>query len=288
MRFRQCAAAALIVSTLLSGCTSYRGTNRLHLAKDKKAVETADHFFMRTAFEQDFKALMTPRLAAIPDDMAPGNDGAANQAQMRRMLNSGFSLVRLYCNEYFNEMGRNQRNSAVLRDLVKPVTDIVNMVIGLKLLSDTEDVNANLVTGFAGLSSAGVAGLNIYDRHFLFDNDNIAAVRTLTMNALAAHRGEVYKNAPDDVVLAIGQLQENENICTPAQILSNVRDAIKKGEFTAKSTGGGESAEEGAGEGAGEGEGGSTPPPPPPPPPPGTNEGSVPAGSENVAVSPGK
>ena len=283
MRIRLSICAALAATTVLSACTSYRGTNRLHLATDKRSVATADFFFMRTAFEQDFTALIEPRLGLPP---RPGSAvpmiSGEQPAQMTRMLNSGFSLVRLYCNEYFNEMGRNQRNSAVLRDLVKPVSDIVNMVIGLKLLSDRENVNADLVTGFAGLSSAGVASLTIYDRHFLFDHDNIAAVRTMTMNALAKHRGEVYKNMPDDVVLAVGQLQENENICTPAQILSNVRDAIKKGEFAAKTTGAGEP--------------GAAPPPPPPPPPgpqpPGQgiidrSPGAVPAGSENIAVSPG-
>ena len=271
MRIRRSLCAMLVATSILAGCTSYRGANRLHETRDVRSVRTADSFAVRMIFRRDLEDLIQPRagLDGTGGTLARTGAEGTDQAQMKRLLNSGFSLVRLYCNEYFNEMGRNQRNSAVLRDLVKPLTDIVNLVIGLKLITDKENVNADLVTGFAGLSSAATAGLDVYDRHFLFDNDNIAAVRTMTMNALAKHREEVYKKVPDDVVLAIGQLQDNENICTPSQILSNVREAIKKGEFTARSTGGSQ---------------GTTPPAPQPPVV--NNREAPPDGSEAVSVAP--
>lgn len=230
MRFRQALSATLIATTLLTACTSYRGAQRLHDYRDTKSMRTAHFYGVRQIFMADLGRHLAYR---------NGNKERLAAPAMKPLLNSGFSLIRLSCNEYFNEMGRNQRNSAIVRDLIKPVTDAVNLVIGLKLLSNVEDTNALLTTGFAGLSSAGASGLDIYDRHFLFDNDNIAAVRTMTMNALAENREAVYKTLPEDVVLAIGQLQENENLCTPAQIVSNVREQIKKGDFETKSSGDG-------------------------------------------------
>ena len=181
MSIRRASVAALATTLLLGGCTSYRGADRLHEIRPTGGADAAQFYGVRQIFADDLKGLLADRRARKQPDTAA----------MKPLLNSGFSLVRVYCNEYFNEMGRNKRNSAVLRDLIKPITDVVNLVIGLKLLSDTENVNADLVTGFAGLSSAATAGLNVYDRHFLFDNDNIAAVRALTMNGLAKHREAV-------------------------------------------------------------------------------------------------
>ncbi|HUE79092.1 MAG TPA: hypothetical protein VMN38_05630 [Sphingomicrobium sp.] len=262
MRFHHSIWAAIAATSLLSACTSYRGANRLHDASDLRSVRAADYYGVQQMFIDDLKRLVDKRkLGNRPD-----------QAAMEPLLNSGFSLIRLYCNEYFNEMGRNQRNSAILRDLIKPLTDAVNLVIGLKLLSDAENVNADLVTGFAGFSSTAAAGLSIYDRHFLFDNDNIAAVRTMTMNVLAENRAAVYKNPPDDVVLAIGQLQENENLCTPSQILSNVRETIKKGVFETKTTGGNQTSDPAPAE---------TVEPEVP-----ASKGTVPSGSESQTTTP--
>lgn len=257
MRIRPALLTTIVATSFLTACTSYRGPNRLDTAGKPDAALAAT-YGIRGLFSSDLSKAITAR-----------SKQSVTAADMRPLLNSGFALVRLSCNEYFNEMGRNQRNSAVLRDLIKPLTDVVNVVIGLKLLSDVENINADLLTGWTAFSSTGAAALSIYDRHFLFDNDNIAAVRAMTMNALATHRKEVYEATPDDVVLAIGQLQDNENICTPAQILSNVREAIKKGDFEAKTAG------------AGAGAAPETAPPPPPPP------GAVPQGSESHTVSPG-
>src|SRR6185436_9211883 len=129
MRFRQSICAVLVATSFLSACTSYRGANRLHEVSDPRNARAAQYFGVRKFFIDD--------LARLVDARRPGTP--ADPAAMESLLNSGFSLVRVYCNEYFNEMGRNQRNSAILHDLVKPLTDAVNLVIGLKLLSNAED-----------------------------------------------------------------------------------------------------------------------------------------------------
>lgn len=223
--------AGIALAALLAGCTSYRGADRISnyygpnangtlVESSKRESATAARVFgLRTMFEEDFADAWRLRKQAD------------NSAAVRRMIDSGLALVEANCTEYFHQMGRNQRNSAILRDLIAPITSVINTVINLQLLSNLEKTNQDISTGFTTLSAIGTSALDIYDRRFLFDSDNISAVQANTMAALGKNRDGIWASVPKQIGFAINRLQENEQICMPAQILNNVRGSIKGGKF---------------------------------------------------------
>lgn len=233
----------MVSAFLLTGCTSYRGTDRLSdrlgfsasatggeykdLAQRDRSIAAARAFGLRHIFLGDLKSAWDAR-------PGPATTAAAANA---RLVNSGVALIQSNCNEYFNEMGRNQRNSAILRDLIAPVTAALTTAINLQLFGSKEDTNQKILGGFGLIGAAGTSALNIYDRRFLFDSDNIASVRSNTMNALSTNAGVTIKAVPADFVFVITRLQQIENYCTPAEILNNVRASIKAGSFVSTASG---------------------------------------------------
>ena len=233
MSISRLAVLGLGTAAALSACTSYRGVDRLNdrlvLTEDKfsevsqkeaKTITAARALGVRQFFLADLQRAWRAREAGL-------NEEKAN----RLLAISGVSLIQVNCNEYFNEMGRNQRNSSVLRDLIAPVTAAINAAISLHLFSSVEAVNQNIQLGFGAISATGTSALDIYDRRFLFDSDNIAVVRSNTMAALSKNADETLSNVPSDFVQVIARLQQVENFCTPPEILSNVRATLKAAQF---------------------------------------------------------
>lgn len=228
------AMLCLSTAATLTACTSYRGADRLNdrlilaesnfkevSGKDAPKITAAKALGVRQIFINDLQNAWNARAA--------GGEGATKANRLLAI--SGVSLIQVNCNEYFNEMGRNQRNSAVLRDLIAPVTAVINAAISLHLFGGLEATNQNIQLGFGAISAAGGSALDIYDRRFLFDSDNIAAVRSNTMAALSKNADETLSAVPGDFVQVIARLQQIENFCTPPEILSNVRASLKAAQF---------------------------------------------------------
>ena len=216
------AAAAAVC---LSGCASYRGVERINKQVDFRTGTIVDvkksprSLGLAQIFANDLSAAYKVRATsgALQEEIADRN---------LAMLKSGLALVRANCTEYFNAMGRSHRNSRVLRDLVTPVTNVITGLVAMNLFSDAEVTNGNILKGLAIGSSAYSAGLDIYDNRFLFGSDNIGSVRTLVINALSSHQQSLEARPPDDFVFVVTHLLDNEDICTPPQILRLVRESL--------------------------------------------------------------
>ena len=228
-RFGLCISLALLS---LGGCTSYNGAERIHTqANYSKGL--VDRGFRQAPFalglSQSFATDLQAAYAARGTPQAAGLN--------RLMMNSGLALIHANCTEYFHEMGKNHRNSRVLRDLVTPITNVITGLVALHVFSDMEATNTNLLKALAIGSGAYTAGLDIYDNRFLFGSDNIGSVKTLTFKALSSHQASLEQEPPNDFVFVITHLLDNENICTPPQILNLVRQSIGTGTPTTEGPG---------------------------------------------------
>jgi hypothetical protein len=239
---RRCALSSCAL-ILLSGCTSYRGADRMF--RQVTYTGTVTEVGQRGApgalglskiFAMDLRDAYTARSANISAD--------ERQAYNDRMLKSGLALVRANCREYFHEMGRNHRNSRVLRDLVTPITNVLTGLIALHVFSDGEATNTNILKGLAIGSGAASAGLDIYDNRFLFGSDNMGAVETMIVTALGNHQSSLETSPPNDFVFVVTHLLDNENICTPTQILTLVRESIRAANPKPKDGAGGDEGED--------------------------------------------
>src|SRR6218665_1104706 len=101
------------------------------------------------------------------------------------MMDAGFTLTRLRCNDFFAERAAHQTQARVWRGTIAPVSAIVTGVIGLVNFTDSERVDAIQILGIT--QAATIAGFELYEQEFLFDTENVNAVRRLVMRALDAH-----------------------------------------------------------------------------------------------------
>jgi hypothetical protein len=224
--FRRCALAGCAL-LILSGCTSYRGTDRIYTQVTYDGVVTKQGqrgspglLGLSHTFAGDIRAAYAAR-------NTPGYAEGHIEALNRNMMKSGLALVRANCIEYFHEMGRHHRDSRVLRDLVTPISNVLTGLVAMQIFSDAEVTNTNILKGLAIGSGAYTAALDIYDTRFLFGSDNIADVQTMVVNALGNHQTSLEARPPDDFVFVVTHLLDNENICTPPQILTLVRESIR-------------------------------------------------------------
>ena len=235
--------AFALVSVALSGCSSpaFVGPPRLvRLAHIDGAVGAP-------SFECN-RGVFTGGSAAGEDDLLRHNlgyqfsekvcasmyaDEANAETRATAMLESGFTLVKVRCNDFFAVKASNQTTARLLRSLLQPLTVAITSTFSvIDFGSESEESDA-LALLAAGSALAG-AGIDIYEEQFLFDADNIDAVRGLTMRALDAHRTEVLARDPDAFDPAVRQLVDHQMICTPASILGLVRNAIDSGEIRAR------------------------------------------------------
>jgi len=148
-----------------------------------------------------------------------------------RMLASGYLLVRSSCDDFFSNTGVLQRDADIARDMIAPVLTILHGIVALRSLDqrsiDRRSQIFNLATG------AGLAGISIVDKHFLFGAENVHQVRDLTFDALDAQEELIEGLGVLDFTRAAEQLIEFQVICTPASILRLTRDAIGAGRVVA-------------------------------------------------------
>ena len=181
-----------------------------------------------------------------------------------------------FCENYFTQVGQNQRRSNIIRSILPPITALITGIIGFQDFSKNPGAKEDLISALAIGSAASTAALNIYDEHFLFGAENIGSVQVMALKALDAHANEVFKQKDISFERAMQHLIDNQSQCSPQSILSLARSVIKTAKLEAKNENadGPAPAPSGvvpAGPGA-----------PPPPPPPAGN--ATPAGK--VTVSP--
>lgn len=147
------------------------------------------------------------------------------------MMDAGFTLTRLRCNDFFAERAAHQMQARFWRGTIAPVSAILTGVIGLVNFTDSERTDAIQILGIT--QAATVAGFELYEQEFLFDTENVNAVRRLVMRALDAHSDAAMTRPITGFQHGVRHLTDNQMICTPANILELVRTSIAEGEVRA-------------------------------------------------------
>jgi hypothetical protein len=161
----------------------------------------------------------------------------ADKAKSVSMLQSGFTLVKSRCDDFFAEKASNQGRVRLARSVLEPLSTAITSVFAVVDLGSESDESDALALLAAGTTLAR-AGIDIYEEQFLFDADNIAAVRGLTIRALDSSQQEILARDLATFDVAVRQLTDHQNICTPANILLLVRAAIDTGEIAPRERGG--------------------------------------------------
>jgi hypothetical protein len=188
-----------------------------------------------------------PRLAHYPNVNPVSNfQLAAQQVQTSpstatydELMRSGFALIYIRCNAYFDGKGTDQAKANLLRDLIAPVAAVVTGIFALHTYKNPANANHDIALLTLGTTTA-VSGLDVYSKNFLFGADNIEAVRQMVNEELNTHAATALGLHPTNIEEAILQIVDNERICLPSHILASTRAAIAKGKFDAQVSGTGD------------------------------------------------
>ncbi len=177
-----------------------------------------------------------------------GNNGLVTPQEVaanRRLLDAGMALVYNSCNDFFISEGRWQQGLNFSKDLTGAL--VPNLGGALSLIP-----SAGISQPMVGFIGGGItAGISVADANFLFGSSNIDNVRTLTLNALAAHENSVRaiyaqsmtqnnknlakaatRNADEPSLIVANffwvtkQIADNQALCQPGKILDLSRQAI--------------------------------------------------------------
>lgn len=153
-----------------------------------------------------------------------------SSVKARKMLQSGFTLVKVRCNDFFAVKASRQTKARATRSFFRPLTTAITSTFSVINFGGEDNEGDALALLTAGTVLGG-ALIDIYEEQFLFDADNIYAVRSLTMQALDVHREEVVARGVPSFDVAVRQLADHQMICTPASILGLTRTAIQNEEL---------------------------------------------------------
>lgn len=195
-------------------------------------------------FRLETDAFASDRLWSV--DLHDDHRSTLNQRRIHNFMDSGFLLISENCRDYFWALGNQQRRANVLRDSVGPITALIAGI--LNIVSPGGGMNGSNTTSNDTLAAISVgtiaitSGLDIYEERFLFGAENIVSVSNLVQQALGAHRRAAIHGtlpaASDGTVgrlvlsyeVAARRLRENQEICTPANVLSLTQQAIAAGQ----------------------------------------------------------
>jgi hypothetical protein len=147
------------------------------------------------------------------------------------MAFEGVHLADSYCALFFVYGSDNQKWLLVSKDLVAALGTIATGAVAL-----ASPHNATAAGVIALTTAALYNGIDVYTRNFLFNTDNIEAVRVMIMGALAAHATKALPENDSTIWTFAGAaevINEHQAICLPASIRSLVLEAIKGGKFLA-------------------------------------------------------
>lgn len=208
----------------LCGCYSMRGPLR-PITRDGQPADLSSHNVDTKLFQDDFTLAYKQRAGKLKPNDRPAPE--PEPEQVRKMLSSGFLYNYTLCQDFFDEMGHNQRTSKVIRAAVPSIVTLITGVIGLQSFTDDPTGKEKLVQGLALASGAATATLNIYDEHFLFGAENIHVVQTMTLKGLQAHSTTVLQQTNISFEDGTKALVDNQDQCSPQAILSLARTAMR-------------------------------------------------------------
>jgi hypothetical protein len=215
--------SAMIVAALFSGgCSSVSGPPQI---MTPNGVEVR-------------KVPLTGTYEASP--AAAFKHAAVNAYQQRQsysgageMLESGFSLVRADCQQFFISRKDAQGRANILRSSVAPISAALAGLIGLVHFSKNDA--DRYITALALGTSAVNSSIDIHTEHYLFGADNVQEVRDLTFKAISASEQAIRTGNPSGYYAVANQLMDHQDICTPQRIAQLTKLAIAAGDVIAAS-----------------------------------------------------
>ncbi len=214
------ALAAAPLTLILVGCYGFQGPERIVTKDARPATLSSSNIDM---FINDFKQAEAFR----------NKNPSADNPFVPQMLRSGFMYNYSFCENYFAQMGQNQRRSQIIRSALVPITALMTGIIGLQDFSKNPSAKEDLITSLAIGSAATTAALDIYDQHFLFGVENIGAVQVMALKAQDAHATKVFEQGNITFERAMQHLIDNQGQCSPQSILSLARSVLKTAKLKA-------------------------------------------------------
>ncbi len=143
------------------------------------------------------------------------------------MLDTGGTLIRSRCNDYFAQKATNQTRNRVRRSSIAPITTAITGLLGVIDFS-SEGTESDFLSIFSIGSAALTSGLDIYKEQFLFSSENISSVRRITIGDFD-NKFEATLNEKDLTFNKTARhLMDLQEVCTPSNILELVKVAIKR------------------------------------------------------------
>ena len=148
-----------------------------------------------------------------------------------KMVSAGTQLQYQLCYDFFKNAGKEQQWLLFSKDFLATAGTIIAGVLGASGGSGS-------AIAWVGLSAgAGVSAINIYERNFLFSEDNVKAVQDLAMKAVDAARQEVLSDSRRnsyDFASGVSALMDVQQVCEVQNILALVRKSISSADPVAK------------------------------------------------------
>ena len=277
------AAGLTLPALLLQACTGFEDAQRVMATRGPAQVYPDSSFAQDSTLEAQ-NSTHNPNLVGLfVDSYVVSFAAPDDQAKALIMARRGYDLVHHYCEQFFDAGGENQKWLDLSKDIVAALGTLGTGISALAA-PNSASTTAAIALGVA----TAYNGIDIYTRNFLFGAANIDSVRTVTLNALAAHRkATIDTPAPASDPWTFGnailQIEDHQALCQSAKIRALVLEAVKGGTVIAF-TPSGQLATAG-----GPVPPGAPAPPiaPPPPPPPAPIRAPAPAPGPPPSVGPG-
>jgi len=147
----------------------------------------------------------------------------ASSPEAYRMVQVGSELQYQLCKDFFRGAGKEQQWLLFGKDALATIGSVTAGIIGAT-------GGPAAAVAWVGLSTAaGVTGINLYERNFLFSENNVKAVEDLTLKALGAARDVAIsadRSNAYDFPSAVSALMDIQGICEVQNILDMVRKSI--------------------------------------------------------------
>lgn len=237
-------ALLLAATMLLGGCYSFRGPEPVWSAR---GVVYHDSYRQREGylFERFRQAAMAA--SGCTEAVAHGRDDwgspitrreaicdraatAPTEQQIEQFMLAGYALIFADCTDYFAHMGRNQQRARVARDAITPIGNLITGIVALR------GNTAAAIPELTLFGTSAASGLDIFEQRFLFDADNIDAVRQLVLRALSEHATNTLNAQTASFEQGAINVLDNQSICTPPHILTLTRGAIREGRLEPRTT----------------------------------------------------
>ena len=235
--------ASLIAVFALCGCAGFEGSERTldpsgpvrptrenvpSLTSDCKAETNPCNAILNFTLSYQVAAADAVLISKGANGPSQPTDPVSIHA--RQMAIDGASLVKSYCESFFDSGGDNQKWLNVARDILAEGGALASGVLALASPS-----NSTAAAALALSTATASNSVDIYAKNFLFGSDNIASVRQGTMASLVQHESDYKIDKVSDTTVvwdfrkAKNFVEDEQEICTPARIRSDVLSAIQNG-----------------------------------------------------------